>query len=434
MKKLGFYIAFMVCSSVRLLAQPTPAAPQTESILILNATAHLGNGEVIQNAAIGFEKGKLTLVADATTIRLDMSKYKKVIQAAGKHVYPSLIAPNTPLGLVEIESVRATVDHTEVGEYNPSVRSIVAYNTDSHVLPTVRSNGVLLVQIVPQGGRISGSSSVVTLDAWNWEDAAYAVDNGMHLRFPSLVTGGFSFESGFSIRKNENYGKEIAELDLFFEQARAYLQKQNPMPKNLKFEALRPVFEGEAKLFAHANMAKEITDAVMLAKKFGFKTVIVEAKDAWRVADFLKTNNIEVIISETQDLPSRTDDDIDQPFKTPAMLQKAGVTFCMSVNGGWQQRNLPLMVGQAVAFGLPYEEGVKACTQNAAQILGIGNTVGTLEVGKDATLFIAAGDVFDMKTSKVETAFINGREIDLDTKHKQLYKRFQTKYDRQGKK
>lgn len=434
MKKLGFYIAFLVCSSVRLLAQPTPAAPQTESILILNATAHLGNGEVIQNAAIGFENGKLTLVADATTIRLDMSKYKKVIQAAGKHVYPSLIAPNTPLGLVEIESVRATVDHTEVGEFNPSVRSIVAYNTDSHVLPTVRSNGVLLVQIVPQGGRISGSSSVVTLDAWNWEDAAYAVDNGMHLRFPSLVTGGFSFESGFSIRKNENYGKEIAELDLFFEQARAYLQKQNPMPKNLKFEALRPVFEGEAKLFAHANMAKEITDAVMLAKKFGFKTVIVEAKDAWRVADFLKTNNIEVIISETQDLPSRTDDDIDQPFKTPAMLQKAGVTFCMSVNGGWQQRNLPLMVGQAVAFGLPYEEGVKACTQNAAQILGIGNTVGTLEVGKDATLFIAAGDVFDMKTSKVETAFINGREIDLDTKHKQLYKRFQTKYDRQGKK
>ena len=203
------YIPILICTALmfnclHIKAQtiPTPAAAQNESILIMNAKAHIGNGKVIDNAVIGFENGKITLVADATLVRLDGSKYKKTINAGGKHVYPGLIAGNSPLGLVEIQSVRATADVTEIGTMNPSIRSIVAYNTDSQVPPTVRSNGILLAQIVPQGGRISGQSSVVELDAWNWEDAAYKTDEGMHLRWPGIYSVSFDFAAGgVSVKK-----------------------------------------------------------------------------------------------------------------------------------------------------------------------------------------------------------------------------------------
>lgn len=410
---------------------PTPAAAQSEPILIMNAKAHIGNGKVIENAVIGFENGKLILVADATVVRIDGTKYKKIINAGGKHVYPGMIAANTPLGLVEIQSIRATADATEIGSMNPSVRSIIAYNTDSQVPPTVRSNGILLAQIVPQGGRISGQSSVVELDAWNWEDAAYKTDEGMHLRWPGVYSVSFDFAAGgISVKKNDKYNNEINELESFFKEAQAYTKKDNPMPKNLKLEAMREIFSGKKTLFVHANLVKEMTEGVLFAKKYGCRMVLVGGKDSWMITDLLKANNVAVVLSETQDLPSRNDDDIDQPFKTPAMLKAAGVPFCLSVNGGWQTRNLPLMAGQAVGFGLGYEDAIAAVTSEPAKILGISNSVGTLEEGKDATLIVTEGDVLDMRTSQVLHAFIRGKAIDLDNKHKQLSKRFQTKYDR----
>lgn len=422
-------LALTSCA-ISSFAQPVPAEKQKEAILISNATAHIGNGKVIENALVGFENGKITLVADATTARIDRTKYKKIIDASGKHVYPGFIATNSVLGLVEVTSSRPTVDFAEIGEMNPSVRSLIAYNTDSYVLPTVRSNGVLLAQVVPDGGRISGQSSVVELDAWNWEDAAYAADNGLHLRFPAMNSGGFNFDEGFTQRKNERYAQQVQQVYDFFKEAQAYVQKANPMPKNLKFEAMKDVFSGKKTLFIHANAAKEITEGVQLSKTFGCRSVIVGGNDAWMVADFLKENNIGVILNETQSLPSRIDDDIDQPFKNPVLLQKAGVSYCLSSEGYWQQRNLPFMAGQAVGFGLAKEEAVSAITLNTAKILNIDKTVGSLEEGKDATLFISKGDALDMRTCVVEQAFIRGRNIDLDNKHKQLYQRFQTKYNR----
>ena len=409
---------------------PTPAVAQSEPILILNATAHLGNGQVIKEACIGFENGKLTLVGEEISAKYDRSRYKKVIDAKGKHVYPGFIAPNTPLGLIEVQSVRATVDLVEVGDYNPSVRSVVAYNTDSHILPTIRSNGVLLAQVVPEGGRVSGSSSVMELDGWNWEDAAYSIDGGMHLRFPTIYTFGFDPTSGFSIKKNENFLKDVADAETFFREAKAYNEKAAQMPKNLKFEAMRGLFTGKKTLFVHANVVKEITEGVAFGKKFGCKTVIIGGRDAWMLTDLLLSNNVAVVLEETQALPSRNDDDVDQPFKTPALLQKAGVPFCISVSGYWQQRNLALMAGQAVGFGLDKEAALAAITSSTAKILGIDKTVGTLEMGKDATLIITEGDALDMRTSIVKQAFIRGKELDLDTKQKQLYRRYKTKYER----
>ncbi len=420
---LGFLV------SMNLLAQnPAPAPAQTGAVLILGATAHLGNGSVIANSAIGFEGGKLTLVADATTIRIDRSKFATVYDASGKHVYPGFIAPNTNLGLVEIGAARATVDFADIGQYNPNLRAIVAYNTDSDVIPTVRSNGVLLAQITPEGGTISGSSSVVQLDAWNWEDASYRADEGIHLNWPPLRTFG-GFETGNpEMKKNDPYEKDVQALRRFFEEASAYAKQPAPETKNMRFEAMRSLFAQKATLYIHTDNAKTIQESVLFAEDFGLQKVIVGADDTWLVSDFLKMHSVPVILGKTQSLPSREDEDVDQTFKTAALLQEKGVLFAFSNEGFWQQRNLSFQAGQAVGFGLPKEAAVSALTLNTAKILGIDKTCGSLETGKDATLFISEGDALDMRTCQVTAAFIQGRTINLDNKHKQLNQRFEKKY------
>ena len=415
---------------IALSAQnPTPApSRQVGTILIMGATAHLGNGQVIENSAIGFEGGKLTLVADATLIRLDPSKYGKIYEASGKHVYPGFIAPDTRLGLVEIEAARPTQDYAETGSINPNSRSIVAYNTDSEVIPTIRSNGVLLAQVTPTGGTVSGTSSVVQLDAWNWEDATYRADDGIHLNWPALRTRSSGFGAPPTDQKNEQYDKDVLALRQFFDEARAYSQQPAPTVKNPRFEAMRGLWDKKQNLYVHTDNARTIQEAVLFAKKYGVRTVLVGGNDAWLVADFLKMQDVPVILGSTQRLPSREDEDVDQPFKTAAQLHEKGVLFAFSNDGAWQQRNLPFQAGQAVGFGLPKEAAVSALTLNTAKILGIDGTCGSLEQGKDATLFISEGDALDMRTCKVTAAFIQGREINLDNKHKQLNKRFEEKY------
>jgi len=425
-----FHISLVFFTQLCLLnaQNPTPAPVQRGSVLILGATAHLGNGSVIANSVIAFEGGKLTLVADAGSIRLDRSKYTAVYDAAGKHVYPGFIAPVSTLGLVEIGAARATVDFADIGDYNPNLRSIVAYNTDSEVTPTVRSNGVLLAQITPQGGVISGTSSVVQLDAWNWEDAAYKTDGTIHLNWPQQRRFG-GWETGNpQMQPNDQYEKDVQSLQRFFKEAQAYAQQPAPAEKNLRFEAMRGLFDQKTTLFIHTGNVKTIQESVLFAESFGLKKVLVGASDAWLVADFIKSHDVPVILGETQSLPSREDEDIDQPFKTAALLHEKGVLFALSGSGFWQQRNLPFQAGQAVAFGLPKETAVAAITLNTAKILGIDQSCGSLETGKDATLFISEGDALDMRSSQVTAAFIQGRNISLDNKHKQLHQRFERKY------
>jgi imidazolonepropionase-like amidohydrolase len=419
-------IAFFAFAS--LIAQPpTPAPPQEMPVYIVGATAHLGNGQVLENSIIAFENGKITLVRTPANLpQVNLSRYQ-IIDAKGKHVYPGFIAPNTQLGLVEIESVRATVDSREVGQLNPNARSIIAYDTDSEVPPTVRAQGILLAQITPLGGLMSGQSSVVQLDAWNWEDAAYKTDIGLHLNWPSLFS--FSWRVG-GWSKNENYDKEVQIIEAYLTEAQAYCKNARPGERNLKLDAACAVFSGSRKLFLHADEAKAITSAVQLAKRFGITPVVVGARDAAVLTDFLKENNVPVILGEVHSLPSRDDSDVDEPFKLPAQLQQAGILFSFSMSGFWQQRNLAFQAGHAVGYGLGYEQAVSALTLNTAKILGIDQTVGSLEEGKDATLFICEGDALDMRSSNVSTAFIKGRQISLEHRQKQLYKKYKTKYER----
>lgn len=413
----------LACSSLFAQYVPVPAPVQTQPVLIKGGTAHLGNGQVIENSLIAFEQGRLTFVGSLAAGQ-GFPNHRE-IDATGKHIYPGFIAPNTTLGLQEIEAVRATSDAAELGDFNPNMRSLISYNTDSEVTPTVRCMGVLLAEVAPQGDRISGTSSVVQLDAWNWEDAAFAPDFAIHLHWPAAMR--FNFQQQRS-EKNEAYEQQVLEMEDFFKQSQAYRQRPAGSPTNLRLEAMQGLFDGSKLLFIHANSAQAIQEAVLFAERFQLRPNIVGGRDAWMITAFLKEHNASIVLGSTQSLPAREDEDIDQPFKTPALLQAAGVPWCFGHEGFWQQRNLPFQAGQAVPFGLAYEEAVKALTGGTAKILGIDKKTGTLETGKDATLFISEGDVLDMRTSKLQHAFIQGREINLDNKQEMLYRRFQSKY------
>ena len=414
---------------VNAQANISPAPAQSKPIIITGATIHVGNGTVINNGYIAFDKGKITAIgegAPASTAGAD------VIDATGKQVYPGFICPITTLGLIEVEEgAKGTVDDSETGDFNPNAQSLVAYNTDSKVIPTVRSNGILLAQPTPDGGVIAGQSSVVQLDAWNWEDAAYKTNIGVHLNWP-VVASGFRRRGAPGAAPQESpterAQKEIDAITSLFVQAKAYSEIDGPTVINQRFEALRGLFNGSKKLFVNADGAREIVQAVEFGKKLGVTVVIVGGHDSYLVADVLKDNNVPVILTETQRVPDYDEDDVYLPYKTPKLLQDAGVLYGLTGIGFWRQRNLPFEAGEAVGYGLTKEQALSMITLNNAKILGIDKTAGTLEVGKDAILFISKGDALDMLGLDVQKAFIQGRDINLDNLHKQLYRKFAAKY------
>ena len=319
MKKI-LVIVCLLFPALTFGQKPVPVNPQKESIVLLGGTAHIGNGNVIENSVIGFENGKINIVANAENSADEIKKYSKVIDITGKHVYPGFIAMNTILGLLEIGAVRATADFAEVGDLNPNVRSIIAYNTDSKITPTIRTNGILLAQITPSSGLISGSSSVVELDGWNWEDAAFKIDEGIHLNWSRMFTYLNRRSSNPTFKKNEEYDKFINRITKFFENAKAYSEIKTHAEKNLKFEAVKGLFEEKTSLFIHADFAKEIIEAVDIAKSAGIKKiVIVGGREAWRITDFLIENNIAVVVEEPHSLPGRGEDDV---TSAPAHLRR----------------------------------------------------------------------------------------------------------------
>ncbi|QNK64589.1 amidohydrolase family protein [Pedobacter sp. PAMC26386] len=411
-------------------ANISPAKKQSQNIAITGATIHTGNGTVIENGTLLFGNGKIIDVS--ANGRVPQGDVKQ-INASGKHVYPGFIAATTNLGLTEIEAVKATLDFSEIGDYNSHIRSIVAYNTDSKVPATLRSNGILLAQPTPRGGTISGSSSVVQLDAWNWEDASIKTDDAMHMAWPVTPRsregfGGVNRAQGSPEILAERTQNATNQLTSFFAEAKAYSEMGKPEVINTRFEAMKPVFTGKEKLFIEADKQKDILAAVNFAKKFGITPVITGADEAYLVIDFLKENHITVIVKQPHALPTNNDDDVNMPYKNAAILANAGLNVVLSIDGYWQQRNLPFMAGTVTAWGLDKEKALSTITLNAAKAMGVDQTTGSIEVGKDATFFISNGDALDMKTNKVEQAFIQGRDINLDNLHKQLDKKFSDKY------
>jgi len=411
---------------------PVVAPAQKKPVILTGGTIHTGTGEVIENGLVAFSAGKITWVGKVTESKLDKSGYE-VIDVTGKQVYPGLIFPNTSLGLIEIGSgVDVANDSRETGDLNPDVRAIAAYNTDSHVIPVIRSNGILLAQIVPSGTLLPGTASVVQLDAWNWKDAAYRSDNGLMLGWPRKSVPAGRRGAMFAIPQtgSNTYDKNVELLEKIFTDAVAYATLEKPVDFNLRLEAMKGLFNGTKTLFLTAPEARGIMEAVLFAKRYGVKKIVLTDADetAWDLRDFLKKNNVAVLLDNPLSLPKYDYSDIKEPFKLASMFHKEGILVGLTYSSQ-AYGNLPFAAGETAAYGLTKEEALQTVTLNTAKILGIDDITGSLETGKDANIVVSTGDLLDMRTNNVELAFITGRNINLDNKHKQLYRRFQAKYD-----
>jgi imidazolonepropionase-like amidohydrolase len=433
MKKY-YIISIGIFMSPLLKAQDDvyPAQDYKGPLFIINGTVHVGNGQVLENATVRIDSGRIQEVGQNIS---SPGKNARVVDAKGEQVYPGLILPVTDLGLKEIAAnVRGSNDYEELGDFNPEIRSIVAYNTASKIINTLKANGILLAGVTPEGGSISGSSTVVQLDAWNWEDAAYKMDFAIHLNMPSFIRRPDRFN--FTQREGQTAPdptkqalEKIEEIKSFFRQAKAYSAESYHKETNLKFDAVKGLFDKKQKLFVHGDQVRQMLIGIDFVKEFGFDVVIVGGSESFLIAPLLKQNNIAVILGPEHELPATEDDDIDQPYKTPAQLQEAGVLFALNdTHEESRYRNLMFNAGTAAAYGLTKEQALQAITLNCAKILGIDSRTGSIESGKDANIVICEGDILDMRTSNILHAFIQGREVSLDNKQKQLYKKYLFKY------
>ena len=421
--------AFFSMLTLSAWAQPTPGSEQSRSVLILGATAHLGTGDVLEDCAVGFRNGEIDYVG--RSFQVNRQKYDDIVDATGQHLYPGFIVTNTTLGLQEIGAVRATQDQYEVGTFRPNVRSVIAFNTDSEITPTVRTNGVLMGQITPRGGVVSGSSGVVHFDGWNWEDAAMVMVDGVHLNWPSTHHRHRS-DGKVDLQRRKTYDQQKHEIERFFGEAQAYAAAPRGSVTDVRHEGMRGLFDGSLCLYVHTNDARAITEAVHFKRDLGIERMaIVGGYDAYLVADLLRENDVAVMLQSVHSLPRFADDDVDLPFKLPKLLMDEGLTVALQVDKRMTEmnsRNLPFYAGTARAYGLTEEQAIQALTRNPARILGIDDVVGTIEKGKVATMFLSEGDALDMRTNSLTQAWIEGRSIDLDNRQRQLYRKFQTKY------
>jgi imidazolonepropionase-like amidohydrolase len=412
-------------------------AVRAETLLLTGASVHTVSGETLSPGQVVVKDGKISAVG-----RTVSAAEAKPVDLAGLHLYPGLIALNTELGLVEIEAVRATRDGREVGEFTPDVESWVAVNPDSELLPVARANGVSHFQPVPSGGLVAGQSGLLALDGWTAEQMTIKRPVAMHVFWPGMTLDTTPRERARSRAPSsslEEQAKErrerIKSLNDFFQEARAYAKAREaaksgaPDPgTNPPWEAMLPVLRGEVPIMVHADELRQIHAAVKWAETNGFKISLAGGRDAWKAADLLATNQVAVIYDSTFSLPARDTDAHDVQYSAPAVLQRAGVkvAFAVGSRSGSLTKNLPYEAAQAVAFGLPAEEALKGITLYPAQIAGVADRLGSIEAGKEATLFAADGDILDIRAN-VKRMWIGGREVGLDNRHTRLYEKYKNR-------
>jgi imidazolonepropionase-like amidohydrolase len=418
-RPLVILLAYCVpCPSLGLGHDFIPGAPQDRPIAIVGATLHTISGNDLLDATLLFEAGRITHVGPGATLPSDA----EVIQATDKHVYPGLIEVNTDLGLVEINSIRATIDSRETGSLNPNVQAVVAFNPDSELIPVGRANGILTALSAPTGGLISGRSSLMQLDGWSRDDMTLKSEVAMHVRWPSDAD-------------------DIQQLTEFFEQAQRYVaaiadqQADNAQPRDLRLESMVPVLEQKMPVIVAVDELEAIRSVIAFKRSFDLRLIIAGGTDACRCAEQLKSESIPVVVTAVYSNPSRRHSPYDEAYTLPKRLHEAGIAFCISAGGRFGAsaiRNLPYNAATASAYGLSEREALRAITLNPAEILGVSDRIGSLQVGMDATVFIADGDILETPTQVVE-AFIQGRRVDLNSRHTQLYEKYSEKYQRASK-
>ncbi len=419
MKKLITATLMATAFTIQALT-PEPAPEQSEAVVFTNATIHIGNGEVLENAQLAFENGTISRIG-----HFKLANSGQEIDLEGKHIYPGLILTNSNIGLTEVDSFKATRDFSETGQSNPNVRSLIAYNTDSERIPALRFNGVLLAQTTPSGGLVSGTSSVVQLDAWNWEDAAIKADDGLHINWPAAWRKQFDWSTfSMQLKEDKKYIEKTNLIKALFNDA-----KHSSGKGNLKLAAVKPVFNGEKTVFVHTNSPKAIIESITYLQGAGVeKVVLITGQAALKVTDFIKDSGVPVIVESVHSLPHSQDGSIDAAYALPAQLAKAGIEVSLSYPGSMSSRNLPFIAGTTVAYGNDKETALQMITLNPAKALGIDAQYGSLETGKSATLFITEGDALDMRGNILVDAYIDGRKIDLNGQQQQLNQRFKEKY------
>lgn len=429
--------AALAIAEVLPASDPIPGRSTARPVAIVGATIHPVDAPVIEGGTIVFERGRIVALGRDVAVPAGAER----IDAAGKHVYPGLIAASTELGLIEIESVRATRDQTEVGEMNPNVRAEVSVNPDSEHIPVARANGIALAVTRPSGGRISGSSALIRLDGWTWEDLTIRAPLGIEVSWPYLAAGGRGRRGrgapGTAERAENEREVIVARIDETFAAAEAYARARPQREAiagdgdapDLRMEALRPAISGEIPVFLQAEDERQIRSAVEWAIGRKLKPIIVGGRDAPEVAEYLAERQVPVIYGPVHRLPARRDEDFAAPFSGPGRLHAAGVRFAIGAFDTSNVRNLPYQAACAAAHGLPKEEALRSITLSVAEILGVADRYGSLAAGKSATLIITDGDPLEIPT-QVEAMWIDGARVDLSSRHTQLFEKYSERLKR----
>lgn len=412
------------------------AAKQDRPILIENATIHTVSGGDIHRGGVLIADGRIERVWSGSTPTLGSTLFNaERIDAEGLHVYPGLIGANTTTGLVEISAVRATRDYDEVGDMTPEVRAAVSVNPDSTIIPVTRLNGVLTVGVLPTGGLIPGRASLVSLDGWTWEDMTVDDDMGLVVNWPSMRTSNAPWVRTSEEEQRKNSRDRIARIDEFFAQARSYAAARaadDSIETDIRLDSMAGVLSGETPVLISANELEQIEAAALWAHETGLKAVIIGGRDSWLCTDLLKRLDIPVIITGTHKTPRRRDSAYDDSFTLPMKLESAGVRWCLATSGGAfntpHERNLPYHAATAVAHGLDRDAAIRAITLSPAEILGAGDSLGSIDRGKSATILLTDGDPLE-QTTMIHLALIDGRKVELESKQTELNEKYREKYD-----
>jgi imidazolonepropionase-like amidohydrolase len=411
------------------------APPQTGTIVLVNARVHTISDREISDGFVVIEEGKIADFGSMSTFDSGVLDGSEVIDCEGLRVYPGLISASSNIGLNEVSSVRATIDTTETGNLTPEVRAAVAVNPDSWHFPVARSNGVLTFGVRPSGGSIPGRMSVMRADGWTWEDMTVLGDGGLLINWPNVRPTNAWWMNQSEEEQLKRSREAVQAIDEAFSGAEAYFaarESDGATLYSLRFDAMGPALRGETPVYISAQELDQIRSAVTWATDRGLKPIIVGGRDAHLCTNFLKRHDVGVIVTGTLRMPRRSDAAYDEAFTLPAALEGAGVKWCLAGTGGSSNdRNLPYHAAMAVAYGLDHDAALRSITLSAAELLGVGDRLGSIEKGKDATLIVTTGDPLEMAT-QVELAFIDGRRIDLSNKQTDLAKKYREKYRQLG--